>query len=120
KIEQAAFDQLTEMAYRKRLACRGSRNSKSAVQKVSNQVALAFLKRTLGRCRRYEEAGVSCFSESTLQNIMFAPHSRENGGQPADCIVSGTASAVSSASEKYDGQRDYADRGLVDSFQGSI
>jgi predicted nucleic acid-binding Zn ribbon protein len=23
---------------------------------------------------------------------MFAPHSRENGGQPADCIVSGTAS----------------------------
>jgi hypothetical protein len=73
-------------------ACRGSRNSKSAVQKVSKQVAQAFLKRTLGRCRRYEEAGVSCFSEPTLQNIMFAPHSRENGGQPADCIVSGTAS----------------------------
>ncbi|XP_073225771.1 uncharacterized protein [Cicer arietinum] len=129
KIEQAAFDQLTEMAYRKRLACRGSRNSKSAIQNVSQQVALAFLKRTLGRCRRYEEAGVSCFSEPTLQNIMF-------GAQPAGCIVSGTASntcnkalhqmevrklgAVSSASEKYDGQRDYADRGLVDSFQGSI
>lgn len=66
-------------------ACRGSRNSKSAIQNVSQQVALAFLKRTLGRCRRYEEAGVSCFSEPTLQNIMF-------GAQPAGCIVSGTAS----------------------------
>lgn len=136
KVEQAAFDQLTEMAYRKRLACRESRNSKSAVQKVSTQFALAFIKRTLARCRRYEETGVSCFSEPTLQNIMFSPHSRENGARQADCIVSGTASntcskalhqiearklgAVSSASEKYDGQLDYADRGLVDSFQSSI
>ena len=73
-------------------ACRESRNSKSAVQKVSTQVALAFIKRTLARCRRYEEAGVSCFSEPTLQNIMFTPHSLENGAQQADCIVSGTAS----------------------------
>ncbi|CAL5212275.1 unnamed protein product [Lathyrus oleraceus] len=94
-IEQAAFDQLTEMAYRKRLACRGSRNSKSAVQKVPKQVALAFLKRTLGRCRRYEEAGVSCFSEPTLQNILFSPRSCENGAEPADCIVSGIASNTS-------------------------
>ncbi|XP_058729710.1 uncharacterized protein LOC131601831 [Vicia villosa] len=91
-IEQAAFDQLTEMAYRKRLACRGSRNSKSAVQKVSKQVALAFLKRTLGRCRSYEEAGVSCFSEPSLQNILFSPRSCENGAQPTDCIVSGATS----------------------------
>ncbi|KHN38635.1 hypothetical protein glysoja_008184 [Glycine soja] len=136
KIEQAAFDQLIEMAYRKRLACRGSKNSKGAVHKVSKQVALAFVKRTLGRCKRYEEADINCFSEPTLQNIMFAPPSRENDAQPADCIVSGTASntcnkvslqiearksgAVSSVSDKYDCHRDYADRGLVDSFQGSI
>ncbi|ESW04421.1 hypothetical protein PHAVU_011G093600 [Phaseolus vulgaris] len=136
KIEQSAFDHLTEMAYRKRLASRGSKNSKGAVHKVSKQVALGFIKRTLGRCKRYEEAGINCFSEPTLQNIMFAPPSRENEAQPADCMVSGTASntcnktshqiearksaAVSSASEKYDCHRDYADRGLVDSFQGSI
>ncbi|XP_027345863.1 uncharacterized protein LOC113857830 [Abrus precatorius] len=136
KIEQAAFDQLIEMAYRKRLACRGSKNSKGAVHKVSKQVALAFVKRTLGRCKRYEEAGISCFSEPTLQNILFASPSCENDAQPADCMVSGTASntcnkashqiearksgTVSSASEKYDCHRDYADRGLVDSFQGSI
>jgi len=34
--------------------------------------------------------------------------------------VSIATAAVSSASEKYDCHRDYADRGLVDSFQGSI
>jgi len=34
--------------------------------------------------------------------------------------VSIATGAVSSASEKYDCHRDYADRGLVDSFQGSI
>ncbi|XP_061374076.1 uncharacterized protein LOC133316358 isoform X2 [Gastrolobium bilobum] len=136
KIEQVAFDQLIEMAYRKRLACRGSKNSKGAVHKLSKQVALGFLKRTLARCKRYEEAGISCFSEPTLQNILFSPPSCENDAQPADCIVSGTGSnicnksshqvearksgAVSSASEKYDCHRDYVDRGLVDSFQGSI
>lgn len=136
KIEQTAHDQLIEMAYRKRLACRGSRSSRGAIQKVPKQVALASIKRTLARCRSYEEAGISCFSEPTLQNIMFAANSRENDAQPADCIVSGTASntcnkashqiearnsgAVSSVSEKYDFQRDYADRGLADSYQGSI
>jgi len=36
------------------------------------------------------------------------------------CCVSTATGAVSSASEKYDGQLDYADRGLVDSFQSSI
>lgn len=34
--------------------------------------------------------------------------------------MSTATGAVSSASEKYDCHRDYADRGLVDSFQGSI
>ncbi|CAL0329029.1 unnamed protein product [Lupinus luteus] len=133
-IEQVAFDQLIEIAYRKRLACRGSKNSKGAIQKVSKQVSLAFVNRTLGRCRRYEVAGISCFSEPALQNIMFSRPSHENDAQPMDCIVSGTASntfnkashlteaikSVSSASEKYDRHRDDLDRGLLDSFQGSI
>ncbi|KAE9620607.1 hypothetical protein Lalb_Chr01g0004831 [Lupinus albus] len=133
-IEQVAFDQLIEIAYRKRLACRGSKNSKGAIHKVSKQVSLAFVNRTLGRCRRYEEVGISCFSEPALQNIMFSRPSLENDAQPMDCVVSGTASntfnkashlaeaiqSVSSASEKYDRRRDDLDRGLLDSFQGSI
>ncbi|XP_019413678.1 PREDICTED: uncharacterized protein LOC109325653 isoform X1 [Lupinus angustifolius] len=135
-IEQVAFDQLIEIAHRKRLACRGSKNSKGAIHKVSKHVSLAFVYRTLGRCRRYEEAGISCFSEPALQNVMFSCPSHENDAQPMGCIVSGTASntfnkashlaeaiksgAVSSASEKYDRHRDDLDRGLLDSFQDSI
>ncbi|CAL0304018.1 unnamed protein product [Lupinus luteus] len=135
-IEQVAFDQLIEVCYRKRLACRGSKNSKGAIPKVSKQVSLAFVNRTLGRCKRYEEAGISCFSEPALQNIMFSRPSHENDAQPTDCIVSGTASntftkashqaeaiklgAVSSASEKYECHKDYLDKGLLDSFQGPI
>ncbi|KAL2328469.1 hypothetical protein Fmac_021896 [Flemingia macrophylla] len=133
KIEQAAFDHLIEIAYRKRLACRGSKHSKGAVHRVSKQVAFGFLKRTLGRCKKYEEAGINCFSDPTLQSIMFAPPSRVNDAQPADCMVSGTASnacnkashqidarksgTIYSASDKYGCHRDYADRGIVDSFQ---
>ncbi|XP_019448826.1 PREDICTED: uncharacterized protein LOC109351715 isoform X1 [Lupinus angustifolius] len=135
-IEQVAFDQLIEVCYRKRLACRGSKNSKGPIPKASKQVSLAFVNRTLGRCKRYEEAGISCFSEPALRNIMFSLPSHENDSQPMDCIVSGTASntftkashqaealksgAVSSASEKYDCHKDYLDKGLLDTFQGSI
>lgn len=73
-------------------ACRGSRSSRGAIQKVPKQVALASIKRTLGRCKSYEEAGISCFSEPTLQNVMFAANSCEKDTQSADYIVSGTAS----------------------------
>ncbi|KAI4322414.1 hypothetical protein L6164_022112 [Bauhinia variegata] len=133
KIEQVAFDKLTEIAYRKRLACNGSKYSKGAVQKVSKQVALPFLKRTLARCKKYEETGNSCFSEPALQSIMFSPPPRDNYAKSADCIVSGTASntcnkashqmdarksgTVSSASEKYDSHSGNAYSGFPDSFQ---
>ncbi|KAF7805708.1 uncharacterized protein G2W53_037869 [Senna tora] len=136
KIEQVAFDQLIEMAYRKRLACRGSKNSKGAIHKVSKQGALAFVKRTLGRCKKYEENGNSCFAEPALQNIIFSAPSCDNDAKSVDYIVSMTASntcnkvshqmearksgAVSSASEIYDSRQDNADRGLQDSFHGSL
>ncbi|KAJ7947986.1 Spectrin beta chain, brain 3 [Quillaja saponaria] len=92
KIEQVAFDQLIEMAHRKRLACRGSRASKSVARKVSRQVAMAFLKRTLVRCKNYEETGDSCFSEPALQNIIISAPAFNNDAKSADCIGSGTAS----------------------------
>ncbi|OMO89173.1 hypothetical protein COLO4_19888 [Corchorus olitorius] len=117
-IERVAMDQLIQMAYKKRLACRGS-NSKSAVRKVSKQVALAFVKRTLDRCRKYEETGTSCFSDSALQDVMFSSPPCSNEAKSVDCIGSGTASntcnetsnhqaeargsgAVSSTFERYD------------------
>uniref|UniRef100_A0A1J3F073 Uncharacterized protein n=1 Tax=Noccaea caerulescens TaxID=107243 RepID=A0A1J3F073_NOCCA len=88
KIEHLAMDQLVETAHRKRMASRGSKASK--VNKVTRQVALAFIRRTLVRCRKFEETGLSCFADPALQDILFTSPSNdakssENGG-------SGTAS----------------------------
>ncbi|XWS28576.1 hypothetical protein CRYUN_Cryun25bG0082100 [Craigia yunnanensis] len=118
-IEHVAMDQLIQMAYKKRLACRGSNSSKSAVRKVSKQVALAFVKRTLYRCRKFEQTGSSCFNEPALQDVMFSVPPCSNEAKSVDCIGSGTASntcnetsnhqaeargsgAVSSTFERYD------------------
>ncbi|VVB16831.1 unnamed protein product [Arabis nemorensis] len=88
KIEHLAMDQLVETAHRKRMACRGSKALK--VQKVTRQVALGFIRRTVARCRKFEETGLSCFADPALQDILFSSPSNdakssENGG-------SGTAS----------------------------
>lgn len=42
------------------------------MRKVSKQVALGFIERTLLRCRSFELTGRSCFSEPCLQNVLFA------------------------------------------------
>lgn len=49
-----------------------SGSGKSSANKISKQAAFAFVKRTLGRCRQFEETGKSCFSESTFKNILVA------------------------------------------------
>lgn len=136
-IEQCAMDQLVEMAYKKRLACRGSHSSKSAVRKASIQVALDFIKRTLGRCQKFEEMGSSCFNEPALQDILFSEPPCSNDAKSADCVGSGTASntcneasnnqtetrgsgAVSSTYKRYDIQSDNLDRGSSDAFQAGV
>ncbi|PRQ32261.1 hypothetical protein RchiOBHm_Chr5g0044401 [Rosa chinensis] len=121
RIELVAMDQLIAMAYRKRMACRGYNGSKSAVRKVSKHVALAFLKRTLARCRKLEERGISCFSDPALQNVIFSSPTCNNVGKSVDCVGSGTASntcndahqtevrgsgAVSSGFGRYDSHSD--------------
>ncbi|KAK4359680.1 hypothetical protein RND71_021909 [Anisodus tanguticus] len=76
--EQIAMNKLVELAYKKLLATRGSLASKNGVPKVSKQVALAFAKRTLSRCRKYEDSRASCFSEPVLHDIIFAAPPRIN------------------------------------------
>ncbi|KAK8279517.1 hypothetical protein V6Z12_D09G116700 [Gossypium hirsutum] len=93
-IEHVAMDQLIEIAYRRRLACRRSNSSKSAVRKVSKQVALAFVKRTLDKCKKFEQTGTSCFSEHALQDVMFSVPPCSNEAKSVDCIGSGTASNI--------------------------
>ncbi|KAK4382565.1 hypothetical protein Sango_2859500 [Sesamum angolense] len=53
-------------------ATRGSIASKLGIPKVSKQVALAFAKRTLARCRKFEESGAICFSEPAFREIVYA------------------------------------------------
>ncbi|XP_015577676.1 uncharacterized protein LOC8271907 isoform X2 [Ricinus communis] len=140
-IEQIAMDQLVELAHRKRLACRRNNSSKSAVRKVSRQVALAFIKRTLARCRKFEDTGSSCFSEPALQEVIFSTPTCNNDAKSVDCVGSGTASntcnevsnhhgeargsvAISSTFEIDDSHGDYFDRGrkrevLIDDVIGS-
>ncbi|KAG6778205.1 hypothetical protein POTOM_018059 [Populus tomentosa] len=126
-VEQVAMDQLIQMAYRKLLACRGNNTSKSTIRKVSRQIALAFGKRALARCRKFEDTGSSCFSEPVLQEIIFSAPSCNNDAKSVDCVGSGTASntcnevsnihaeargsgAVSSTIERYDSHSDNFDR----------
>ncbi|XP_051142771.1 uncharacterized protein LOC127259459 isoform X2 [Andrographis paniculata] len=72
-MEQLAMDRLVELAYKKLLATRGSFASKHGIPKVSRQMALAFVKRTLARCNKFEASGTSCFSEPPLRDVVSAP-----------------------------------------------
>ncbi|KZV55280.1 hypothetical protein F511_06757 [Dorcoceras hygrometricum] len=76
--EQVAMDKLVELAYKKLLATKGSFASKHGIAKVSKQFALAFVKRSLARCRMFEDSGTSCFSEPPLREIIHATPPRFN------------------------------------------
>ncbi|KAL6619846.1 hypothetical protein ACP70R_031949 [Stipagrostis hirtigluma subsp. patula] len=74
-LEQHAMNKLIERAYRKLKGGRSSHKagvSKSA-NKAAKQLALAFAKRTLVRCQKFEETGKSCFSEPSLWSVLAAP-----------------------------------------------
>ncbi|KAG7545682.1 hypothetical protein ISN44_As12g011220 [Arabidopsis suecica] len=74
EFEWLGYEKLIEMAYEKSKASRRhhSASGKSSANKISKQAAFAFVKRTLERCRQFEETGKSCFSESTFKNIIIA------------------------------------------------
>jgi len=42
------------------------------MRKVSKQVAMGFIERTLARCKNFEVTGRSCFNEPAFQNVLFA------------------------------------------------
>ncbi|XP_050888090.1 uncharacterized protein LOC127093227 isoform X2 [Lathyrus oleraceus] len=77
-LEQVAMDKLVELAYKKKLATRGTIASKYGVSKASKPVALAFMKRTLARCRTFEETGKSCFLDPMFKDVLFATPALDN------------------------------------------
>ncbi|KAL6989312.1 hypothetical protein U1Q18_015060 [Sarracenia purpurea var. burkii] len=87
QLEQVAMDKLVELSYKKLLATRGSIASRCGIPKVSKQVALAFAKRTLARCRAFDDSGTSCFNDPALRDAISAipPHRKE--AEPRTCDV---------------------------------
>ncbi|KAL6853349.1 hypothetical protein ACP4OV_019378 [Aristida adscensionis] len=84
-LEQHAMNKLVEMAYKKLMGGRGSSNQKGGLSKAAKQIALAFAKRTLARCQKFEETGKSCFREPFLWSVLSAPLPKNDtvaGGPP--------------------------------------
>ncbi|XP_010520439.1 PREDICTED: uncharacterized protein LOC104799550 isoform X4 [Tarenaya hassleriana] len=111
KIEYLAMDQLVEMAHRKRVASRGSKASKEC--KVSRQVAMAFIKRTVARCRKLEETGRSCFADPALQDVLFS--SPGNNTKSSEKGGFGTGTARNSPNETSNHQVEARGSGAVSS-----
>ncbi|KAG9144626.1 hypothetical protein Leryth_020240 [Lithospermum erythrorhizon] len=85
-LEHVAIDKFVELSYKKLLATKGNLAIKIGIPKVSKQVALAFARRTLARCRRFEESGMSCFNEPALRDIIFADPPRIHVKDPLDSV----------------------------------
>ncbi|KAL5231316.1 hypothetical protein ABZP36_030092 [Zizania latifolia] len=71
-LEQHAMNKLVERAYRKLKGGRVGSSQKPGVNKAAKQLALAFAKRTLARCQKFEETKKSCFSEASLWSVLSA------------------------------------------------
>ncbi|KAE9611815.1 hypothetical protein Lalb_Chr06g0166441 [Lupinus albus] len=77
-LQKVAMDKLVELAYKKKLATRRSSAARNGIPKVSRPIALAFMKRTLARCRKFEETRRSCFLEPAFKDVLFAAHACDN------------------------------------------
>ncbi|GMG99480.1 hypothetical protein Nepgr_001320 [Nepenthes gracilis] len=125
-LEQVAMNRLIELAYRKLLATRGSYASRIGISKVPRHVALAFIKRTLARCRKFEDTSSSCFSEPALRDIILAAPTSSGNAESVECIgltqssrqaeakVSGSHPTVA---EQLDLRNDNSERGLFDAYE---
>ncbi|CAA3008371.1 Hypothetical predicted protein [Olea europaea subsp. europaea] len=73
-FEQCALEKLVGMAYEKYMSCWGpnAHGMKSASGKMAKQAALAFVKRTLERCREFDATGKSCFAEPSYKEIFLS------------------------------------------------
>lgn len=58
---------------------------------MAKQAALAFVKRTLEHCHKYEDTGESCFSEPLFRDI-FLSGSNINSARQADSTTDGESS----------------------------
>ncbi|GAV58381.1 hypothetical protein CFOL_v3_01915 [Cephalotus follicularis] len=123
-LEQVATHRLVELAYKKQLATRGSSAMKLGVPKVSKQVALSFMKRTLARCRKFEDTGKSCFSEPILRDVIFSAHTRGINSEFLDCFDSAVATNLQTESNNSQPEMgtsgSFSSRAERHNFRGSL
>lgn len=62
---------------------------KSASGKMAKQAALAFVKRTLGRCQEFEVSGKSCFNEPLFRDMFLSGVSRLADSRTMDSVADG-------------------------------
>ncbi|XP_057968447.1 uncharacterized protein LOC131157978 [Malania oleifera] len=91
EFECRALDKLVGMAYEKYMNCWGPNASsgKSSSGKMAKQAALAFVKRTLERCKKFEDTGKSCFSEPIFGDMFLSGSSHLLDTQSGDMITEG-------------------------------
>ncbi|XP_022990203.1 uncharacterized protein LOC111487166 [Cucurbita maxima] len=116
--EQFAMDRLVQLACLKQLATRGSSAAKLGISKVSKQVASSFMKRTLARCRRFEDTQKSCFSEPALRDILTRPSNRidadvMNGSFPGEAYHSGLQNHKSGRGLLHSSDQDFTRTGPI-------
>ncbi|XP_052181780.1 uncharacterized protein LOC127794587 isoform X2 [Diospyros lotus] len=86
EFEHSALNKLLVFAYEKYKACWGPKASgaKGASSKMAKQAASAFVKRTLGRCQKFETTGKSCFSEPLYRDMFLSGLSHLHHGKSLD------------------------------------
>ncbi|KAA3457876.1 Serine/arginine repetitive matrix protein 2 isoform 2 [Gossypium australe] len=84
EFEQCALDKLVTMAYEKYMTCWGPNATKSSSNKMIKQASLAFVKRTLDRCHKFEDTSRSCFDEPMLRDMFLSGSSQLNGVQSVE------------------------------------
>ncbi|KAJ8750801.1 hypothetical protein K2173_015982 [Erythroxylum novogranatense] len=96
EFEQRAYDKLISMAYEKYMTCRRSHTAggKGSSNKIAKQAALAFVKRTLDYCHRFEDTGNSCFSEQLFKDMFHSGPSHLTGAQSADAHSDGESAKL--------------------------
>ncbi|KAG8657073.1 hypothetical protein MANES_03G036800v8 [Manihot esculenta] len=89
EFEERAHDKLVAMAYEKYMACccPSAGGGKSSSNKMAKQAALAFVKRTLERCHKFEDTGKSCFSEPLFRDMFLPRSSHLSGGRSSGTPV---------------------------------
>ncbi|KGN66266.1 uncharacterized protein LOC101208478 isoform X1 [Cucumis sativus] len=88
EFERLAMDKLVAMAYEKYMACKASNASsgKNSNNKMAKQAALAFVKRTLNRCHKFEDTGKSFFSEPSFREMYSSWSVNPNGERQSDPV----------------------------------